>query len=72
MQIYSQIQININNNLKLIKNYKEEQHMKSYILAGVGTVTGFDGNALLFNAKTLTESSASLSVTAEATDVLTY
>ncbi len=46
--------------------------MKSYILAGVGTVTGFDGNALLFNAKTLTESSASLSVTAEATDVLTY
>lgn len=39
--------------------------MKKFILAGVGTVTGFDGNALLFNAKTLTESSASLTVTAE-------
>lgn len=39
--------------------------MKKFVLAGVGTVTGFDGNALLFNAKTLTESSASLEVTAE-------
>lgn len=39
--------------------------MEKYILAGVGTVTGFDGDSLLFNAKTLTESSASLSVTAE-------
>lgn len=39
--------------------------MQKYVLAGVGTVTGFNGNALLFNAKTLTESSASLSVTAE-------
>ena len=39
--------------------------MKKFVLAGVGTVTGFDGNALLFNAKTLTESSASLELTAE-------
>lgn len=39
--------------------------MKKFVLAGVGTVTGFDGKALLFNAKTLTESSVSLEVTAE-------
>lgn len=39
--------------------------MQKYVLAGVGTVTGFSGNSLLFNAKTLTESSASLSVTGE-------
>lgn len=39
--------------------------MQKYVLAGVGTVTGFNGSALLFNAKTLTESSASLSITSE-------
>lgn len=39
--------------------------MKKFVLAGVGTVTGFDGDALLFNAKTLTESSVSLEVTEE-------
>lgn len=39
--------------------------MQKYVLAGVGTVTGFNGSNLIFNAKTLTESSASLQVTAE-------